>query len=112
MAGVSVRVYVVIIPRYLKISNLFNLIPSVCERRGLQLLMLKDHGCGLLDVDFHPSVRTKGMQYVQLALQPLCGIREECNIISKQKYCNQKFYKAWQSVSPGASSGRVSSSSR
>ena len=52
--------------------HLFDLIPSVCERRGLRLLMLEDHG--LLDVDFQPSVRIKGMQYVQLALQPLCGI--------------------------------------
>ena len=32
--------------------------------------MLKDHGLGLSDVDFQPSVRTKGLQYVQLALQP------------------------------------------
>ena len=48
----------------LKMVNLFNLIPSVGERRGLRLLMLKDHGLGLLDIDFQPSVRAKGLQYV------------------------------------------------
>ena len=63
--------------------------------RGLRLLMLKDYGLGLLDVDFQSSVKTKGLQYVQLVLQPLCGISEKCNIINKQKYCNQKFCKAW-----------------
>ena len=36
--------------------------------------MLKDHCLGILEVDFQPSVRKKGMQYVQLALQPLCGV--------------------------------------
>ena len=30
--------------------------------------MLKDHGLGLLDADSQPSVKTKGLQYVQLAL--------------------------------------------
>ena len=70
MAGVSVRVYIMIIPRYLKFSTCPISFPAYVKGGVCDFSMLKDHGLGLLDVDFQPSVRTNGLQYVQLALQP------------------------------------------